>query len=367
MADAAAGDVLTLIRDSARAYVSREGNSRHFRKIRHTTPGLDRATWRHLAALGWFGLGISEEDGGSGLGDMGIAALTEELGRGPTPEPVIACGLMPATILAGAGAKVELDHVLSGDRIFAVAWQERAGHQPGDPIGTRWDGKRLAGTKRFVIGSPAADAFLVTAATDDGPALLIIEASEALVIPETLVDGTPSGSVSFNTEVGRNRRIAGAAFSSKIFSDAVSRATLAVSAELIGTMRQAFETTVNYLRERRQFGQAVAGFQALQFRLADLSTGIALASASLGAALAATEANDPRQRLARISAAKARCSEVALAVGREAIQLHGAIGYTDEHDIGLYLKRAMVLSTWLGTATQHRSRYADLTLLEDVR
>ena len=306
---------------------------------------------------------MAEDDGGSGLGDAGVATLMEELGRGPTPEPVTACGLLPAAILAGAGAKAELARVLSGERLVAVAWQERAGQQPGDPIETHWDGKRLIGTKRFVIGALAADAFLVTA-SDGAPVLLLVEAARARVTPEPLVDGTFAGTVSFDTALGRDSRIAGAAVASSVFADAIERATLAASAELIGVMRQAFDMTVGYLRQRKQFGQPVASFQALQFRLADLSTAIALAGASLGAALAASTANDPRQRLARISAAKARCSAVALEVGREAVQLHGAVGYTDDYDVGLYLKRALVLSAWLGNATQHRARYADLTLSE---
>lgn len=363
MADAAADDVLTLVRDSARAYVGRDGGPQHFRKVRGAAPGFERAAWTQMAELGWLGLGLAEDDGGSGLGDAGVAALMEELGRGPTPEPVIACGLLPAAILAGAGTKAELARVLSGERLIAVAWQERAGQRPADPVETRWDGRRLTGTKRFVFGAPAADAFLVTA-TDGAPALLVVEASRARMTPEPLVDGTFAGTVTFDTDLGRECRIAGAAVASSIFADAIERATLAAASELIGVMRQAFDMTVGYLRQRKQFGQAVASFQALQFRLADLSTRIALANASLGAALSPSAANDPRQRLARISAAKARCSEVALEVGREAVQLHGAIGYTDDYDVGLYLKRALVLSTWLGTATQHRARYADLTLSE---
>ncbi len=363
MADAAADDVLTLVRDSARAYVGREGGPQHFRKVRGASPGFGRAAWTQMAELGWLGLSIPDGDGGNNLGDAGVAALMEELGRGPTPEPVTACGLLPATILAGTGAKAELARVLSGERVVAVAWQERAGQRPGDPVETHWDGKRLIGTKRFVFGAPAADAFLVTA-TDGAPALILVEASQAKVTPSPLVDGTFAGTVSFDADLDRGCRIAGAAVASSVFADAIERATLAASAELVGVMRQAFDMTVGYLRQRKQFGQPVASFQALQFRLADLSTRIALASASLGVALSPSAANDPRQRLARISAAKARCSEVALEVGREAVQLHGAIGYTDDYDVGLYLKRALVLSAWLGTATQHRARYADLTLSE---
>jgi 3-oxochol-4-en-24-oyl-CoA dehydrogenase len=356
-------DVVDMIRDNARAYVARESGPAHVRKVRGTMPGFDRDAWRRMAGLGWFGLGVPEELGGAGLGDTAVAALMEELGRGPTPEPVVALGLLPATVLAAAGARTELARVLSGERLVALAWQERIAQRPEDGFATRWDGKRLAGTKRFVMGAPAADAFLV-AADHEGPALLLVEAAEVLVKPEPLVDGSFAGTVAIEALVGRERRIAGAALAATALGVATDRATLAVSAEMLGLMRRAFDMTVAYLKQRRQFGQPIASFQAVQFRLADLSTRIALAGASLGAALSASSANDPRSRQARISAAKARCSEVALEVCREAIQLHGAIGYTDEYDAGLLLKRALVLAAWLGTATQHRARYADLTLPE---
>ena len=140
---AAADDVLTLIRDTVRAYVARDGGPKHYRRLRGMLPGFARDAWTQMAALGWFGLGLSERLGGSGLGDAGIAALMEELGRGPTPEPVIACGLLPIAILAGCGHRSELDRILAGERLLAVAWQERAGQRPDDPFDTRWDGKRL--------------------------------------------------------------------------------------------------------------------------------------------------------------------------------------------------------------------------------
>ena len=157
-------------------------------------------------------------------------------------------------------------------------------------------------------------------------------------------------------------RVASAATARAALQLAVDHATLAASAELLGLMECALEMTLDYLRTRVQFGKPIGSYQALQHRAVDLYIQKELTRATLGAAVAAVE--DPacaaERRTAAASSAKARASQAALAICKEALQMHGAIGYTDEYDLGLYLNRALVLSAWLGNASAHRSRYAAL-------
>jgi alkylation response protein AidB-like acyl-CoA dehydrogenase len=147
---------------------------------------------------------------------------------------------------------------------------------------------------------------------------------------------------------------------------AIDRAALATAAELLGVAEAAFAMTLDYLKTRTQFGRAIGSFQALQHRAADLRIQLALTRASIDAAVAAIEAGaQGTRRAAAVSQAKARASDTGMLVTRQAIQLHGGIGYTDEHDIGLYLKRAMVLSALYGNASLHRARFAATARPED--
>ncbi|MBE0626776.1 MAG: acyl-CoA dehydrogenase, partial [Burkholderiales bacterium] len=160
-------------------------------------------------------------------------------------------------------------------------------------------------------------------------------------------------------------RVAAAASARAALRLALDHATLSASAELLGVMDCALEMTLAYLRTRVQFGKPIGSFQALQHRAVDMYIQKELTRATLAAALATVQAPDctPDQRTAAASSAKARATQAALAICKEALQMHGAIGYTDEYDLGLYFNRALVLSAWLGNAAMHRSRYAALAPL----
>ena len=140
---------------------------------------------------------------------------------------------------------------------------------------------------------------------------------------------------------------------------AVDEARLCASAELVGVMKQALDDTLAYVKQREQFGRPVGKFQAIQHRLVDLWVQQELSRDVVAQACTCfDETDDPARRAAEASAAKARCSEAGLLIGRQSIQLHGGIGYTDAYHIGMYLKRALVLSAWLGNAGMHRNRFA---------
>lgn len=334
---------IRMIRDSAAAVAPRRGDLRRIRALRFTEPGFDRAVWRQMCEMGWPGLRVSEAAGGAGLGVQEFCALAEELGAGLTPEPLIEAA-MAARLLTGE----HLARTLSGETIILPAWQERVNSLELTGVTTIADG-RLSGCKQFIRAAAGADAFLVT--LPDGLALVRRDAPGVTLKLEQTQDGGHFGTLVFDRSPAE--RITGDA------QTALEETTLATAAYLLGVMDRAFEMTVDYLKTRQQFGRLIGSFQALQHRAADLKIQVALTRASVAAAAATLdESNVPALRQAAVSRAKARASEAALLITRQAIQLHGGIGYTDEYDIGLYLRKVMVLANLYGSPALHRARFA---------
>ena len=214
----------------------------------------------------------------------------------------------------------------------------------------------MSGTKLFVPMAGGADAFLVC--TPDGLALVDARASGVSVALAATQDGGSYGTVHFDNAAAEP--VPGDP------ADAIEEATLATAASLLGLMEQCFALTLDYMRTRKQFGRPIGSFQALQHRAADLKLQIALSRASIEAAAATLDAGAalPARRVA-VSRAKARAADAAMLVTRQSIQLHGGIGYTDEYDAGLYLRRAMVLANSFGSARLHRARFAALSPEDD--
>jgi alkylation response protein AidB-like acyl-CoA dehydrogenase len=358
-----------MLRDSARAFVSRSGGIEKSRERRATAPGFDRAVWRTMAENGWFGLLFPEEEGGLGLGFAEAVVIAEELGRVLAPEPFV-----PAIILAG-GVLRQSDNadlrektfgpLIEGGIIPALAWQETANDYDPAAIATTAEpsgrGVRLSGTKKFIPVADGADAFIVSARGAGGVGLYWVE-RDARGLDLSLVHGADElaiGTLSLNGVEVPSDRIVAAVGGAEIVSRAVDEARLCAGAELVGVMRQAFEDTLAYVKQREQFGRPVGTFQVLQHRLVDLWIQQNLSQDVVAqAARCLDETADPARRAAEVSAAKARCSEAGLLIGRQSIQLHGGIGYTDAYHIGMYLKRALVLSSWLGNAGMHRARFS---------
>jgi alkylation response protein AidB-like acyl-CoA dehydrogenase len=208
-----------------------------------------------------------------------------------------------------------------------------------------------------------ADGFIVSVNTPDGLALYWIahDAERLHIDTDLLTDGGFAGRLTFAGTPARECLFADSARAGWALNRAIESARLAASAELIGVMKQAFDITRAYLQDRIQFGKPIASFQTVQHRLADLFIAHRLACASVLEAVRAMDGDaDDRTAAAAVSGAKARCGNAGLTIAREAVQLHGAIGYTDEYDIGLFLKRTLVLAAWLGNAKFHRRRFASL-------
>jgi alkylation response protein AidB-like acyl-CoA dehydrogenase len=338
---------IRMIRDSAGA-IAATGDLKRVRALRYREPGFDRAVWRQMCELGWVALRVPEAAGGSGLGMREYCALAEECGAGLIPEPLVPCSLA-ARVLKGA----ELDRLIAGDTIIIPAWQDRA-NSLALAGGTTFRDGRLSGRKVFVPMAAGADAFLVSA--DDALALVARDAV-SLTIDRTQ-DGGHYGTITFDGAPAQP--IAGD------LAEAVEEATLATAAYLLGVMERAFAMTLTYLKTRQQFGKPIGSFQAPAHRAADLKIQVALTRASVEAAAATLDTSSAAAvRRAAVSRAKARASDAAMRVTREAIQLHGGIGYTDEYDVGLYLRKAMVLANLFGSAALHRARYAELATEDD--
>ena len=333
-----------MIRQSAGAIASRKDLSR-VRKLRFSSPGFDRKVWGEICEAGWPSLRVPEDKGGVGMGLLPYCALMEELGAGLAPEPLIPA-IFSASLLDGDA----LEQQIRGERLILPAWQDaRDSLSIAKPLDVR--GGRLTAVKRYVPGADGADAFLVVGASQ--AAYVPADARGVEIASLEAQDGTRLATVSFH-EVAVEPFDADPA-------PGLAEAALATSAYLLGLMDAALDLTVDYLKTRVQFGKAIGGFQALQHMAVDAKLEVELTRASVEDAAIQWDLVGPTPSAhAAVSRAKARASQAAMKVTRDAIQMHGGIGFTDEHDIGLYLRKAVVVVSQFGSAKAHRAHFAEL-------
>lgn len=346
------------------------------RKLRETNTECDRAVWTQMADLGWLGVLAPEAYGGMGLklGDMAIVA--QGLARALVPEPLTAAAVLAARVLADSNNDALkgklLEGLVSGDTLPAVAWQEEAGSLDVNNINVQaapaGDGFRVNGSKRFIMGATSADGFIVSAKSAQGLQLLWVprDTSGVTMQFDRLADGRQAGTLTLaNVSVPKANVVNSGEAAAESVARAIDHAAAIIGAELCGIMSRSLEITLEYLKTRVQFGKAIGSFQALQHRAVDLYIQQELSSAVLGDCLAVLDGEpDAKTRSATASRVKARCTDAALLITRQSIQMHGAIGYTEDCDVGLYVKRAMTLAAWLGNGHAHRRRYAKTEILE---
>ncbi len=333
---------LQMIKDSAAGIAPRKGDFKRIRALRFTEPGFDRATWREMCNMGWLGMRVPEESGGAGLGVREFCGLAEELGGSLAPEPLI-----PAAMAAVLLPAEHLPEVLSGNRIVLPAWQEKPNsiETVGDTV--LRDGK-LTGRKTFIPMAAGADAFLVT--VPGGLALVERNAPGVHLELQQTQDGGNMGTLTLDNAPAE--AIDGDP------TEALDVTIMATSAYLLGLIDRAMSITLDYMKTREQFGQKIGAFQALQHRAADMQIQLSLTRAVVNSAAYAVD-NEPRRaaRQGAVSRAKVRASDAGMVVTRACVQLHGGIGYTDAADIGLFLRRAMVLVPMYGGPSVHRARF----------
>jgi alkylation response protein AidB-like acyl-CoA dehydrogenase len=374
IAQTEAAEQIAVLRDSVVNFVRGNADLKALRQRRGVLPGFDTAVVKRMAELGWFSILVPEAYGGLGLGFAELSVVLQELGKGLLAEPLVSSAALAGRVLCHAtneSLKARLLPQLADASLLAsVAWQEGNGGLDVLAIETLAEndgtGVRLTGSKRFVAGAAAAGGFLVSARSAAGFGLYWVDknAPGLSLSYEWRADETPSGVVDLDhVNVPADDVLCAAAPGGlAALERAVEEAAVMASAEMLGVMEAALQMALGYMRTRVQFGKPIGSFQALQHKAVDLYVQQELSRAVLDDAVRELDAGSSalaRSRLA--SRCKSRSSEAGLRITREVIQLHGAIGFTDEYDAGLYLKRALVLSGWLGNGGAHRRRFAALS------
>jgi acyl-CoA dehydrogenase len=367
-----------LLQDSAAAFVREKSSLRRIRALRDgkDADGFSRALWQEMAALGWLGMIFPAAHGGLGLGYGDLAVVLEEFGRGLMPEPWLSTVLLAGNAIALGGSSEQQQEILppliAGERLLGLAFQEMRGRYDIHHVETRAErgdgGWRLSGEKRFVLDGHVADQLIVSArtggATGDagGITLFLVDphAPGVTVQRQSLLDSRNAAIVQLDGVAADERAtVGGVDQGGGLLSDVIDRATAGLCAEMLGGMTALFQMTLDYLKTRQQFGVPIGSFQVLKHRAAAMFIETELARSAMLAAVTAIDQGAPQQART-ISVAKARCADAFLLVANEGVQMHGGIGMTDEHDVGLYFKRARVAEMTFGDAAFHRNRFADL-------
>ncbi|WP_282048146.1 acyl-CoA dehydrogenase family protein [Sulfitobacter mediterraneus] len=352
---------LRMLRESARTLFERAGGSGRSRKLRDADGGWDADMIRELAEAGVFGVTIPEEHGGLGMGLTAGGVIAEEVGRVIAPEPVVmTVGLSLGLLRRLCPDHAKMEQLVGGETVLAAAWQERGPNGGPAEASCRYADGKLTGGKAWVVGASGAQGFLIVAEGDNGPVLVLADAmADALSIDKRAqADGSSMGELSFSGTPAE--QLAEGPAVRDALTEAISDATALAAAELVGVSDSAFEITLEYIKTREQFDKPIGSFQIIQHRAVDLNVMREVAQAGVREVLAQMDSEtDPKRRAKLASRAKARAATAAKKITRDAIQLHGAVGYTDEFDIGLYLNRALVLSAWLGDDAYHRRIWFD--------
>jgi len=336
---------ISLIRETAAAVADRENLSR-VRSLRFTLPGFDSSAYRKMAEQGWIGLALAEDQGGAGFGIAEYVALCEELGVGLVPEPFIGADM--AARLAGSRHR---DAIIDGSLIVLPAYEENEEVAADYYDQTVFQSGKVTGEKKSIYMAGGADAFIIS--SKDGLCLVRADATGVELQTEFTQDGGHFGTLKLQG--------APAELLQADSNEAFDVAALGVAAYLLGIIEASLAKTKAYLGMRKQFGVTISSFQALRHKVVDLSVQAALARASIDNAVSIVSGDaTARQKATVVSRAKIRAADAAMLVTRQSVQMHGAIGFTDEADIGLYLRKAMVMVTQFGSTKFHRRRYADL-------
>ena len=356
----------TILRESADKLIERHAGPARFRELRTTEHGFDPARLEVVAEAGWLALLVPEERDGLGLGTTEAALVLESAGRGLMTEPVAAMMAAARAIASGPESMAgTLEELLGGRSIIIPALHDPAAEDPGGArlqAAAAGDGFRLTGRTGAVPGAASASTFIVNARSSDGTVVCLVPRdAPGLEIPERgRVDGTAHATLTLtDVAVPADAVIAAGAEGTEVAAATLDLVLLGTSAEMLGIMQQGLALAVDYLGTREQFGRPIGSFQALQHRAVNDHVDIELMRSLLYQVCAAMD--EGRGNRAMVAAVKARASDAVLSVTKSMVQMHGAIGFTDEYDAGLYLRRAMSLSSQYGTAGQHRKRYARLS------
>ena len=366
------------LKDTAKNFAAERTPVNHFRSLRdNADPVLwDKDIWQEMVALGWSGILIPEDFGGSNFGIAGISVILQECAKTLTPSPLFATAVLGAYAITQFGTKKQkekyLPQIVNGKITTAVAVDESSHHNPinSEMKASIKDGKyMLEGKKTFVVDGASADLLIVLARTSGNPgdetglSLFIVDSNEEGIskIKLDMADSRNYANIIFsNVSVSKDQLLGDAESGGETIERILDIGRIAMSAEMLGNAEAAFETTLEYLKQRKQFGVLIGTFQALQHRAAEMFCELELTKSSVMAAMhGADENSNELQRLT--SLAKTIAGETLHLVSNEAIQMHGGIGVTDEYDVGFFLKRSRVAEQIFGSSKFHTERYANLS------
>ena len=365
------------LKDSAKKFASEKTPTTHFREVRDSEieSCYDDKIWKEMVSLGWTGILIPEEFGGSNFGVAGISSILEELGRTLTPSPLFSTAVVGVSLIKHANDDVKKDilsKVVEEGLRLCFAIEESNHHNPLKIVcEAQKDGKNynISGEKSFVIDGGFADMVIIACRTSgkegskNGLSLFVVDADAKglTVTPTKMVDSRNAANMKFdNVKVSSDMLIGEEGKAYEIIESVLDISRAAISAEMLGSALQAYEITLDYLKEREQFGSKIGSFQALQHRAAIMFSELELCKSCVIESITSfDEGGNDSERLA--SLAKAKVGEVFHLISNESVQMHGGIGVTDEYDIGLYLKRARVAEQIFGNSDFHKNRYAELT------
>ena len=367
----------SMVRDQAKSWATGQAPVGSFRKMRDASvpERFEAQTWQSMIEMGWTGILVPEQYGGSDLGYLTFGVVLEELGRQLTASPLLASALVgtSAIMLGGSDEQKQtyLPKLVAGEEVLTLAVDEGARHNPLATALTAakdGDGYRLSGNKTMVLEGMAASTFVIAARTSgsageaSGISLFLVPASAKGLSRDSLntLDSRGYANVKLDGVTVKADAVLGQPDKGAELLDAIlDRGRSGLGAEMIGTAAQSFDMTLDYLKTREQFGRVIGSFQALGHRAAELYSAMELARSCAEAALQSLDAGGDTKTVAEMSSlSKCRVGEFLHSMSNQLIQIHGGIGMTDEFDAGLYLKRARALETIFGNRAFHRDRYA---------
>jgi alkylation response protein AidB-like acyl-CoA dehydrogenase len=366
-----------MLADTVASFTKKESPVERVRKIRSNPTGWDKAVWRQMGELGWLGLAMPESVGGLGGSFVDAGLIVERLGMTLVPEPFVPSVLVAGLALAHHGSDAQkqkyIPPMIAGETSLALAYVERDGRHDAAHVATRAEkvggDYKLSGKKEWVLNGQAADQLLVSARTSggqrerDGVSLFVVDRG-APGLKFTTVNCMDSHKAAFveldGVKVGKDALLGTEGGAVPILEQAIDHGAAGVCAEGSGIVQATLAMTREYMCQREQFGVKIGTFQALQHRLADVFVQVELCKGTAILALIRAESADVAERQRSISVAKKQLAKGGFFVTRQAIQLHGGIGVTDEHDVGLYFKRMQIIAALYGDEEHHVGRFASL-------
>jgi alkylation response protein AidB-like acyl-CoA dehydrogenase len=367
----------SMLRDSARGLISDKAPVSHLRQLRDSKDptGFSRDLWKTFAEMGFAGLLVPEEFGGSALGCVEAGVVMEEIGRTLMPSPFLSTAVLAASALSRGGSAAQkaehLPKISKGELIAALAVDEGAKHRPLQTelkAVRSGNGFKLSGSKALVVDGHVADLLIVAARTggsagdSNGITLFLVDPKARGIATErtVMVDSHNAARIEFaDVEVDSDHVLGEVDQGYQLLEGVLNIGRGAVASEMVGLSEEVFGRTVAYLKERKQFGKAIGEFQALQHRAAQLYIDIEITRAAVLKALQTLDGNFDRAANA-VAVAKARAGTTATRAVQEGVQMHGGMGMTDQFDIGFFMKRARVCEELFGDANFHADQLARL-------